>query len=58
MDRFYENFKTFDTARSYNEWLPDGKDISEYMLGEWMNSRKNRNNVVVVTKAGFQRTLK
>ena len=58
MDRFYENFKTFDTARSYNEWLPDGKDISEYMLGEWMNSRKNRNNVVVVTKGGFPKNLK
>ena len=28
MDKFFQHFKTFDTARSYNEWLPDGKDIS------------------------------
>ncbi len=58
MDRFYQNFKTFDTARSYNEWLPDGKDISERMLGEWMKSRKNRHDVIVVTKGGFPKNLK
>jgi len=58
MDRFFENFKTFDTARSYNEWLPDGKDISEHMLGEWMKIRNNRNNIVIVTKGGFPKNLK
>lgn len=58
MDKFFQHFKTFDTARSYNEWLPDGKDISEHMLGKWMQLRNNRKEVVVVTKGGFPKNLK
>ncbi len=58
MDKFYEHFKTYDTARCYNEWLPEGKDISEYMLGEWMKSRKNREDLIVITKGGFPKNLK
>ena len=58
MDRFFEYFRTFDTARSYNEWLPDGKDISEYMLGQWIKSRNNRDEIVIITKGGFPKNLK
>ena len=58
MDKYCKAFRTFDTARSYNEWLPGSENISEYMLGKWMSTRKNRKNTIVVTKGGFPKNLK
>lgn len=41
-----------DTARVYAEWLPGGGGASERLIGEWLKSRKNRNNVIICTKGG------
>lgn len=58
MDKYYENFKTFDTARSYNQWLEGGENLSESILGQWMESRGNREDIILVTKGGFPDNLK
>ena len=45
-----------DTANNYCAWAPGGTgDESELLLGRWMASRKNRNQLVVATKVGFER---
>ncbi|WP_372630392.1 aldo/keto reductase [Cohnella sp.] len=41
-----------DTAEVYANWLPIEPHSSERVLGKWMKSRKNRNELVVATKGG------
>ena len=54
LDAFVEGGGTsIDTADSYSEWVPGntGGD-SERILGEWMTTRGNRDNLVLATKVG------
>jgi aryl-alcohol dehydrogenase-like predicted oxidoreductase len=54
LDRFAEaGFNTIDTADVYSAWAPGNKGgESETIVGDWMKSRGNRANVIVVTKVG------
>lgn len=50
-DLFYEQGGNFiDTANIYGRWLPEGKNSSELLIGEWMASRGCRENMVITTK--------
>lgn len=45
--------RAIDTADSYTEWAPGGAfGRSEEILGEWLQSRANRERVVLGTKVG------
>jgi aryl-alcohol dehydrogenase-like predicted oxidoreductase len=54
LDRFVEaGLNAVDTADSYSRWAPGNKGgESETIIGNWMQSRGNRSDVVVVTKVG------
>ncbi len=39
-----------DTANIYGKWLPEGENVSELVLGQWIKNRKNRENVIIGTK--------
>jgi aryl-alcohol dehydrogenase-like predicted oxidoreductase len=54
LDRFLEaGFNTIDTADVYSAWAPGNKGgESETIIGDWMKSRGNRADVIVVTKVG------
>lgn len=56
LDHFFESGGNFiDTANCYAWWIGKGKfigDESENMLGKWMKSRKNRQDVFLATKVG------
>ncbi len=46
-------FTFIDTANSYSRWVPGNKGgESETIIGNWMNARGNRANVIVATKVG------
>ncbi|MGO9480612.1 MAG: aldo/keto reductase [Candidatus Kryptoniota bacterium] len=46
-------FSLIDTADSYSRWAPGNKGgESETMIGSWMKERRNRDKVVIATKAG------
>lgn len=46
-------FNTIDTADVYSRWAPGNVGgESETIIGNWMKARKNRNNVIVITKVG------
>ena len=49
-----EGFNFIDTADAYSRWA-DGNEggESETVIGNWMKQRKNRNNVIVATKVGY-----
>lgn len=54
LDAFAEAGGSFvDTADMYSQWVAgnDGGE-SEQIIGDWMASRRNRDDVVVATKAG------
>ncbi|MEI6404940.1 MAG: aldo/keto reductase [Actinomycetes bacterium] len=54
LNRYADNGGNFiDTADMYSEWK-DGNvgGESETIIGEWMRSRSNRNDVVIATKVG------
>lgn len=55
LDVYYEAGGRFlDTANNYAVWKPGGKGgESENVLGEWMKSRDNRQDMFVATKVGF-----
>jgi aryl-alcohol dehydrogenase-like predicted oxidoreductase len=56
LDRFVAAGGTFiDTANNYNQWTGDG-DESEKLLGSWMHSRGNRDQLVIATKCGARTT--
>jgi aryl-alcohol dehydrogenase-like predicted oxidoreductase len=54
LDRFVDaGLNTVDTADSYSRWVPGNKGgESETIIGKWMKSRKNRDQVIVITKVG------
>ena len=54
LDRFTEaGLNAVDTADSYSRWVPGHKGgESETIIGKWMKSRGNRDQVVVITKVG------
>ena len=54
MDTFIINGGNFlDTANNYAFWEDNcNGSESETLLGEWLSSRKNRNDVVIATKVG------
>ncbi|MBR4867514.1 MAG: aldo/keto reductase, partial [Clostridia bacterium] len=53
MDRFLAaGGNAIDTARLYASWLPGGAGASETTIGEWMKSRKNRDQIFLITKGG------
>ncbi len=56
LDRFVAAGGTFiDTANNYNQWLGAGGE-SEELLGRWMRSRGNREQLVIATKCGAKST--
>jgi aryl-alcohol dehydrogenase-like predicted oxidoreductase len=55
LDRYIEAGGSFlDTANNYAMWVPGyvGGE-SETLLGEWMRERKNRAQIFIATKVGF-----
>jgi aryl-alcohol dehydrogenase-like predicted oxidoreductase len=54
LDRFTAaGLNAIDTADSYSRWIPGNKGgESETIIGNWMKSRGNRDQVVVITKVG------
>jgi aryl-alcohol dehydrogenase-like predicted oxidoreductase len=54
LDRFAAaGFNAIDTADVYSAWAPGNKGgESETIIGEWMKSRGNRAEVIVITKVG------
>jgi aryl-alcohol dehydrogenase-like predicted oxidoreductase len=56
LDRFTgEGLNAIDTADVYSAWAPGNKGgESETIIGEWMKSRRNRHQVVVITKVGSE----
>lgn len=46
-------FNTLDTADVYSRWAPGNKGgESETIIGKWMQARKNRDELVIITKVG------
>lgn len=41
-----------DTARVYCDWLENGHNASEGVVGRWLESRKCRDKVIISTKGG------
>ncbi len=53
LDKYVELGGTcVDTARAYCEWLENGKDTSESVIGRWMEQRCNRGKIIIATKGG------
>jgi aryl-alcohol dehydrogenase-like predicted oxidoreductase len=54
LDRFVEAGGTFiDTANTYSFWVDGGTGVeSEELLGRWLKSRGNRDELVLATKVG------
>ncbi|HEX8870797.1 MAG TPA: aldo/keto reductase, partial [Lentzea sp.] len=54
LDRFVEAGGNFiDTANTYSFWVDGGTGVeSEELLGRWLKSRGNRDDVVLATKVG------
>ena len=51
MDIFSENGGNFlDTARVYSDWIAGEKGRSERIIGDYLSSRKNRDNWLIGTK--------
>jgi len=57
LDRFAEAGGTFiDTSNNYNQWTGNGGE-SEELLGRWMRSRGNRDQLFIATKCGARTTV-
>ena len=41
-----------DTARVYCDWLENGHDSSEGVIGRWLKARNNRDKICIATKGG------
>ncbi len=54
LDGFLEaGFNFIDTADSYSHWVPENKGgESETIIGNWMEERKNRDQLIISTKVG------
>ena len=55
LDAVYEaGIRTIDTAEGYSSWVPGNKGgESEAILGEWMESRGVRKDMLIGTKTGM-----
>jgi aryl-alcohol dehydrogenase-like predicted oxidoreductase len=54
LDRYVEAGGNFlDTANMYAMWIGQGGE-SEALQGKWMRERKNRSDLVITSKVGFQ----
>lgn len=48
-------FNFIDTADVYSRWAPGNKGgESETIIGDWIHKRRNRNEVLIATKVGFE----
>ncbi|UTX49521.1 aldo/keto reductase [Chryseobacterium sp. MA9] len=55
LDRFAEaGFNFVDTADTYSWWVNGKGGQSEEIIGKWMKSRSNRNDIVLATKVGSE----
>lgn len=56
LDRFTgAGFDAIDTADIYSAWVPGNRGgESETIIGEWMQSRRNRDSITVITKVGME----
>jgi len=55
LDRFTEaGFNFIDTADTYSWWVNGKGGQSEEIIGKWMKSRSNRNDIVLATKVGSE----
>lgn len=55
LDRFTgEGFNFIDTADTYSWWVNGKGGQSEEIIGQWMKSRANRNDLVIATKVGSE----
>ncbi|MES0128391.1 aldo/keto reductase [Mesorhizobium sp. M0029] len=54
LDRFGDaGLNAIDTADAYSRWVPGhAGGESETIIGKWMKSRGNRDNIIVITKVG------
>ncbi len=54
LDRFVDaGFNAIDTADAYSRWVPGNEGgESETIIGEWMQSRRARDKVTIITKVG------
>ena len=58
LDEFFENgFNCVDTANSYSNWVPGNKGgESETIIGKWIKNSKKRDDLVLITKVGWEIT--
>jgi aryl-alcohol dehydrogenase-like predicted oxidoreductase len=55
LDKFAEGgFNFIDTADTYSWWVNGKGGQSEEIIGKWMKSRSNRNDLVIATKVGSE----
>lgn len=55
LDRFAEaGFNFIDTADTYSWWVNGKGGQSEEIIGKWIKSRSNRNDIVLATKVGSE----
>lgn len=55
LDQFTEaGFNFIDTADTYSWWVNGKGGQSEEIIGKWMKSRGNRQNIVLATKVGSE----
>lgn len=55
LDRFTEaGFNFIDTADTYSWWVNGRGGQSEEIIGKWMKSKANRNDIVLATKVGSE----
>lgn len=55
LDRFVaDGFNAIDTADSYSAWVPGNSGgESEEIIGKWLQRRRRRDDVVIMTKVGM-----
>lgn len=55
LDQFFgKGFNFIDTADTYSWWVNGKGGQSEEIIGRWMKSRGNRNDLVIATKVGSE----
>ena len=51
MDTYFAHGgRVLDTARVYSDWLPNGHGASERTIGEWIQERNCRKDIILSTK--------
>ena len=53
LDKYIElGGNCIDTARVYCSWLENGENASETVIGNWIEKRNNRKEIIISTKGG------